>query len=77
MTLSLDIGAVEKRLRELIERARAGDEILISEAGDPVARIVPIDAPSKRGFGVLKGQIKISDDFNASLPADELREWEK
>lgn len=77
MTLSLDIGSVGDRFRELIERARAGDEIVISEAGAPVARIVPIDVPATRGFGTMRGQVWISDDFDAPLSEDELGEWEK
>ncbi len=30
---------------------------------------------SKRPYALCKGEIKISDDFNASMPEDVMKEW--
>ena len=60
------------QLSQLVERAAAGEEIVIAKAGRPMARLVPI---KKRGAprvpGALKGEIRIAPDFDTPLP-DEL-----
>ena len=48
-----------------------GREIFIAKAGKPVARLVPLkEKKSKVRFGLLKGKIKIADDFDEPLPND-------
>jgi antitoxin (DNA-binding transcriptional repressor) of toxin-antitoxin stability system len=54
-----------------------GNEIIIAMAGKPVAKLEPISKKIKRRFGVLKGKVKISKDFDAPLPDDILSEFEK
>lgn len=58
-------------LSRLLRRVRAGEEIIIAEAGRPIARLVPIEPP--RGPRVLGGDeelVRIADDFDAPLPED-------
>ncbi|HZL38173.1 MAG TPA: type II toxin-antitoxin system prevent-host-death family antitoxin [Tepidisphaeraceae bacterium] len=76
----MEIEDAKTRLDEVIARARAGEEIIIAHAGRPMARIVPMKGDGEGaipGFGMFKGRIWMSDDFNDPLPEDELREWEK
>ena len=48
---------------------RAGEEIIIAEAGRPIARLVPITPPSgPRVLGGDEGQVRLADDFDAPLP---------
>jgi prevent-host-death family protein len=42
-------GQAKARLSELIDRAIAGEEVIISRRGKPVARLVPIVEPYKIG----------------------------
>ena len=57
----------------LIEEAARGEEIVITRAGKPVARLVPIKArPRARRLGLLEGRIRIAADFDDPLP-DEVR----
>ena len=43
-------------------------EIIIAKAGKPMARLSPISAPArKKHLGLLKGRIKVADDFNMPL----------
>jgi prevent-host-death family protein len=68
MTLTLNVHEAQAQLTQLLERARQGEEIIIAEAGQPVARLVLIDkliAP--RVPGSAAGQVVIADDFDASL----------
>lgn len=66
---SVNIHEAKTHLSKLVERAAAGSEIVIAKAGKPIARLVPL-APTRpaRRLGVLKGKIKVPDDFDAPLP---------
>ena len=58
-------------LSQLVERAEAGEDIVIARNGKPVARLVPV-APSGSFAdlrGVWRGQVEIADDFD-ELPDD-------
>lgn len=78
MATTLDLRDVGLHLADVVTRVRAGEEITIADAGEPVARLVPVtpNAP-KRLFGSLKGQARMTDDFDAPLPDDLLAGFEK
>ena len=58
----------------LIDRALAGEEIVITRSGRPVVRLVPCKAEaSRRKPGALKGLFEVTDAFFEPLP-DELLE---
>ena len=59
------------KLSQLVERAQAGEDVVITRNGKPVARLVPI-APTNSFAslrGKYRGQIVIADDFD-ELPDD-------
>jgi prevent-host-death family protein len=58
------------QLSKLVERAAAGEEIVIAKAGKPMARLVALESRrGPRNFGALKGQIWVADDFD-ELPQE-------
>jgi prevent-host-death family protein len=58
-------------LSELVERAAAGEEIIIAKAGKPRARLVPIESVvAERRPGRARGRIRIAADFDAPLPPE-------
>lgn len=61
-----NIHEAKTHFSKLVERAAAGEEIVIGKAGKPVARLVPYAAPAppKRKPGSWKGKIWISPDFD-------------
>lgn len=61
---------------KLVDFVIHGNEIIIAMAGKPVAILSPISKKPKIRFGVLKGKIKISKDFDAHLPDDILADFE-
>ena len=62
----VNVHAAKTHLSRLLERAEAGEEIVIGRAGKPIAKLVPFVARRpKRVFGRLKGQIVIHGDFDA------------
>jgi prevent-host-death family protein len=73
----VNVHAAKTQLSKLLERAEAGEEIVIGRAGKPVAKLVPYvpDRP-RRVFGALKGQIVVHGDFN-DLDTEIEREFEE
>ena len=71
MSTTVNIREARTHLSRLLEEVAGGAEVVIARAGKPVARIVPI-SPTRRPkrLGLLKGQIRIPEDFNAPLPPD-------
>ena len=62
----VNVHAAKTNLSRLLERAEAGEEIVIARAGKPVAKLVRYEPPHpKRVFGSLKGQIVIHGGFDA------------
>lgn len=73
----MTIHAAKTTLSRLIERAHAGEEIVIARRDVPVARLVPIlrKAP-RRQPGTLRGLVKVPDAFFEPLPEGEIEAWE-
>ena len=65
----VNIHKAKTNLSKLVERVSKGEEIIISRAGKPVARLVPLDASRARNFGLFAGQVHIAADFD-NLPED-------
>jgi prevent-host-death family protein len=70
MTVTVDLDDAKAQLSKLIERVWLGEEIVIAEAGEPVARLVPEKPRKPRQPGSAKGQFLMSDDFDDPLPDD-------
>jgi prevent-host-death family protein len=66
---TVNIYEAKTRLSALVERAAAGEEIVIAKNGRPVARLVPLARrTTPRPLGRFKGQFGIGKDFDAPLP---------
>jgi len=70
MAEQVNIHEARTHLSRLVERAEAGEEILIARAGRPAARLVPVSAKGERTLGTLRGRIRIGDDFDDPLPPE-------
>lgn len=61
----VNIHEAKTGLSRLIERAQAGEEVIIAKAGMPVAKLIRYDeedAPRQPGF--WRGKVTIADDFD-------------
>jgi prevent-host-death family protein len=76
--MKVNIHAAKTTLSKLIERAQAGEEVIIAKADVPVARLVPIvqGKSPKRQPDTWKGLLKLTPGFFEPLPDDELNLWE-
>jgi prevent-host-death family protein len=59
------------KLSQLVERAEAGEEIIIARNGKPVARLMPVAGKNALAavHGALRGQVHFAEDFD-ELPDD-------
>jgi len=59
------------KLSQLVERAEAGEDVVIARNGKPVARLVPIGDGSSLASvrGAWCGRVRIAEDFD-QLPDD-------
>jgi prevent-host-death family protein len=58
-------------LSQLVERALAGEEIVVTRRGKPAVRLTPMTSFGDRAslFGCMAGEIEMADDFD-ELPDD-------
>lgn len=71
------IHAAKTHLSRLVERAEAGDEVVIARGKTPVVRLTPIAAKvPRRRFGAMRGRARVTAAFFEPLPSDELARWE-
>jgi prevent-host-death family protein len=69
--MEINVYAAKTHLSRLIDQVNAGEEVVITRHGRPVARLVPAQAAKPRKPGLLEGKgYWIADDFDAPLPDD-------
>lgn len=74
---TVNIHQAKTNLSRLLSRVELGEEIIISNRGIPVARLVPFHASSNRraSLGLDRERFVVPDDFNA-LPEEILAAFE-
>ena len=69
MSDSVNMHEAKTHFSRLVERAEAGEEVVIARAGKPVARLVGYEAKvPERHFGEWKGRVRIAPDFDELPP---------
>lgn len=68
----------KKNLSELLSRVELGEEIIISNQGVAIAKLIPFRTSSNRraSLGQDQGKFIIPDDFNEPLPQEILAAFE-
>ena len=72
MSDTINLYEAKTHLSKLVDRAAAGEEIIIAKAGKPKAKLVPYEEPRKRRtFGQnLLGITYMADDWYGPLPPE-------
>jgi prevent-host-death family protein len=71
--MEINIHQAKTHFSKLLKRVAAGEEVTISRAGVPVAKLIGIaSAKAARPLGAMEGQIWIADDFDAPMSKEEL-----
>ena len=74
--MQINIHDAKTHFSRIINQVLQGDDIVIARDGKPLIRLIPYseEANVRRG-GQLKGLIEISDDFDAPLPPEILKQF--
>ncbi len=75
---SVTIHQAETNFSQLLSRVELGEEIVISDQGVPIAKLVPLRTSSNRraSMGIDREKFVIPEDFDAPLPEDILAAFE-
>lgn len=70
---TVNIYDAKTHLSKLVDKAAAGEDVVIGRHGKPLVRITRLES-SKRPirFGLLEGRLSIPADFDAPLPDEVL-----
>jgi prevent-host-death family protein len=71
----VNIHEAKTHFSRLVDRAHAGEEIIVAKAGKPYARLVPLKERTERAPGRYPG--KVPESFYEALPGAEIEAWEK
>ncbi len=72
--IEVNVHRAKTNLSQLLQRVEAGEEVVISRDGVPVARLVRVERErqGRRELGADRGLFTVPDDFNAPLPDEVL-----
>lgn len=62
-------------LAGVVARVEGGEEVVLLRDGRPVAHVVAIPNGGRRRLGQWRGRVRVSDDFHAPLPDEDLALW--
>jgi prevent-host-death family protein len=74
-TIGMDIGIRELRgsLSEYLARVRAGDELVVTDRGKAIARIVPIAGGRALDRAIADGLVTPTSSTSRTRPAERIR----
>lgn len=74
----IPMGEAKSTLSQLVQRAAAGETVLIGPNGHAIVKLISLGAPAapKRRLGLLKGKLAVPEDFDTSLPEDVTSDFE-
>jgi len=65
----VNVDEVKRDLSRYLEQVAQGEKVVIASAGNPVAKLVPYQAPTvPRVPGYWKGKVRIAADFDVLPP---------
>jgi len=75
--ITVNIHEAKTHLSRLLKRVTMGEEVIISKAGKPLARIVRFgEKPRERIPGQDRGTFEVPKDFDAPLPEEIRKQFE-
>jgi prevent-host-death family protein len=73
----VSVHEAKTHLSRLLEKALAGEDVVIMRSGHALVRLVPVEgAPVKRKIGSAKGDFVVPEGFDDPLPEDVLSAFE-
>ncbi len=74
MSTTVTIEEAQTHLTEIVSKLAPGEEVVITDNQQPVARLLPVKSKAQRKLGTMRGSVKyIAPDFDA--PLDDFKEY--
>jgi prevent-host-death family protein len=74
MPATVTLEEAQAHLAELVSKLVSGEEVVITDNQQPVARLLPVETKALRKLGTMRGSVKyIAPDFDA--PLDDFKEY--
>ena len=73
--MTVSVHEAKTHLSRFLQQVAAGEDVIITRSGQPVARLVPIEE-TRPVFGVDEGRFVVPDDFDDPLDDELLRAFE-
>ena len=74
--MEVNIYDAKAKLSQLVERAMIGEEVIIAKAGNPMVKLVRVDAaPANRQLGTGVGSIKFHEGWDDPMTDPDLKEF--
>jgi prevent-host-death family protein len=76
--LRVSVEEIQKHLSAYLQRVEAGETVIITRGGKPVAEVTAVSVTAKtlRPFGLCAGEFTVPDDFDAPLPEGVVQTFE-
>jgi prevent-host-death family protein len=69
--MKVGIHEAKTKLSKLIPAVLAGEEVIITKAGHPLVKLVPVaEQGRERPLGIYAGKVRIKGDLLAPLPVE-------
>lgn len=66
--MKINIEEAKVNLSDLVAKAAEGEEIIISDNGKPLVKLIQFDhSKNQRKLGIAKGKIEMAPDFDKEL----------
>lgn len=69
--MQVNIYDAKAQLSQLVERALAGEEIVIAKAGTPLVTLTPVCRGGERMLGAARGQYHLAEDWDRPMTDEE------
>ena len=70
LTRQVDLQKSQINLHDLLTLVQEGNEVVLTEGMNPLARVIPITPSGTRKVGLHPGAIQTSEDFDEPLPEE-------
>ena len=73
--MRVGIHEAKTNLSKLIPAVQTGEDVIITKAGKPVARLVPFIETGPRPLGLFLGKVKLHADLLEPLPVEVVNDF--
>jgi antitoxin (DNA-binding transcriptional repressor) of toxin-antitoxin stability system len=76
--MNVTVEEIKRDPEAVLHRVVEGETVVVTESDQPIAEIRPIESAHRpRPFGLVAGSFTVPEDFDAPLPEEIIRDFER